>query len=60
MADVERIVPPIPTMPSPVGRNVGSRRRPPDKRAPDDPAPPEERRPNDGPGGDEQHIDEYV
>jgi hypothetical protein len=31
MADIERIAPPVPTLPSPVGRNVGSgnrRRRP--------------------------------
>ena len=40
MADVERIAPPVPTLPPPVGRNVGSGRRqrpplePPTRRAP--------------------------
>lgn len=58
MADVERIAPPVPTLPSPVGRNVGSggRRRPPQ-------APP--RRPpaeDDATKRDQppEHIDEYV
>jgi hypothetical protein len=64
MADVERIVPPVPTVPPGVGRTVGSRRRAPDKRAPHDEAPHEEvpqgeRRPQN-PGDDVQHIDEYV
>ena len=27
MADVERIAPPVPTLPPPVGRNIGSGRR---------------------------------
>lgn len=58
MADVERITPPVPTLPSPVGRGVGSRQR----RAP-------QRQPSPKPGRDEpgaprkpdtEHIDEYV
>ena len=42
MADVERIAPPVPTLPPPVGRNVGSGRRqrpplePPPRRSPAD------------------------
>ena len=34
MADLERIAPPVPTLPTPVGRNVSSRRRPPPERRP--------------------------
>jgi hypothetical protein len=62
MAEIERITPPLPTLPTPVGRNVGSKRR---------------RTPRDGgePGGKPradvpaepnpdsepiEHIDEYV
>jgi hypothetical protein len=58
MADVERIAPPVPTLPPPVGRNVGSnKRRKPgeERRAP--------RRSNDEPPrppADSEHIDEYV
>jgi hypothetical protein len=60
MADVERIAPTVPTLPSPVGRNIGSGRRqraplePPGRRQPsaeDDPTEP------DHPS---EHIDEYV
>ncbi len=58
MADVERITPPVPTLPSPVGRGVGSRQR----RAPQREPKPEPR--PEGPGGsrkpDNEHIDEYV
>jgi hypothetical protein len=60
MADVERIAPPVPTLPSPVGRNIGSGRRqrqplePPARRKPPPPGEPPER--NDPP----EHIDEYV
>ena len=62
MADVERIAPPVPTLPPPVGRNVGSGRRqrpplePPPRRAPaddDKPAMPIRDQPP-------EHIDEYV
>jgi hypothetical protein len=59
MADVDRIVPPVPTLPAPVGRNVGSRQ----KRPPRDRQPPSDR--GDGPPQtdrkpDPEHIDEYV
>ncbi len=59
MADVERITPPVPTLPAPVGRSVGERQRraprggrgrPPDRRQ----DPPADRKP------DTDHIDEYV
>lgn len=59
MADVERITPPVPTLPPPVGRNIGSGRRqrqppePPPRRAPAE----DERTPRDRPP---EHIDEYV
>jgi hypothetical protein len=59
MADVDRIVPPVPTLPPPIGRGVGSkqRRAPRDRRPPADrsDAPPQtDRKP------DTDHIDEYV
>jgi hypothetical protein len=60
MADVERITPPVPTLPSPVGRNVGSGRRqraplePPARRAP---LPADDQAERDHPP---DHIDEYV
>ena len=59
MADVDRIVPPVPTLPPPVGRNIGSgrRQRPPHelpaRRKPADDAD----APRDKPS---EHIDEYV
>jgi hypothetical protein len=59
MADVDRIAPPVPTLPPPVGRNIGSGRRqrpplePPPRRPPDGGDAPESDRPPD-------HIDEYV
>lgn len=59
MSDVERIVPPIPTLPPPVGRNVGDRRRRPDehrersRRGGDSPPGSPDRNPPD-------HIDEYA
>jgi hypothetical protein len=59
MADVERIAPPVPTLPSPVGRNIGSGRRqrpPPDRparRAPNDDGQTQRKSPP-------EHIDEYV
>jgi hypothetical protein len=59
MADVERIVPPVPTLPPPVGRNIGSGRRqrpprePPPRRAPAD----DDKSERDQPP---EHIDEYV
>ena len=59
MADVERIAPPVPTLPSPVGRNVGSGRRqrpPPDRPARRAPSGGDETQPSSPP----EHIDEYV
>ena len=59
MTEVERIAPPVPTLPSPVGRSVGGKRRGPDdrrerRRRGDDPPPdPPDRTPSD-------HIDEYA
>ena len=60
MADVERIAPPVPTTPPPVGRNIGSGRR---QRPPRNPPPP--RAPVDGNADSHrdhppEHIDEYV
>jgi hypothetical protein len=58
MADVERIAPPVPTLPAPVGRSVGERRK---QRSPR-PAP----QPSKPAGGEPprdhppEHIDEYV
>ena len=57
--DIDRIAPPVPTLPAPVGRSVGSKqrkaprdnRRPPDRRGDH---PPADRKP------DSEHIDEYV
>jgi hypothetical protein len=60
MADVERIAPPVPTLPPPVGRNIGSGRRqrqplePPVRRQP---TPGDEKSERDHPP---EHIDEYV
>jgi len=58
MADIDRITPPVPTLPAPVGRSVGSKQR----KAPRDNRRPTERRselPAD-PKRDPEHIDEYV
>jgi hypothetical protein len=61
MADVERIAPPVPTLPPPVGRNIGSGRRqrpplePPSRRPP--PAQGDDRAERSDPS---EHIDEYV
>jgi hypothetical protein len=56
MADVERIAPPVPTLPPPVGRSVGEKSQ---RRAPREP--PARREPaktqRDPPS---EHIDEYV
>jgi len=58
MTDVDRIAPPVPTLPPPVGRGVGSRER----RAPRDRLPPNQR--DEKPANDRKpvtdHIDEYV
>lgn len=62
MADVERITPPVPTLPPPIGRGVGSqKRRPPGSQRPAQPDPQPNRSPEkplDNPSTD--HIDEYV
>jgi hypothetical protein len=58
MADVERIAPPVPTLPAPVGRSVGDGRR---QRPPREPAP--EPKPADDEARRDrlpEHIDEYV
>ena len=63
MADVERIAPPVPTLPPPVGRNIGSGRRqrpplePPTRREPADDDKPSHDKSRDQPP---EHIDEYV
>jgi hypothetical protein len=60
MADVERIAPPVPTLPSPVGRNIGSGRRP---RAPLERPGRREPGPDDdktAPNPPPEHMDEYV
>jgi hypothetical protein len=57
MADVERIAPPVPTLPSPIGRGVGERRRH-EPRRDRPPAAPTPERPDSEPKPD--HIDEYV
>jgi hypothetical protein len=54
MADVERITPPLPTLP-PVGRGTGGRSRTPEP--PRKPPRPERKRNPDQPP---DHIDEYV
>jgi hypothetical protein len=60
MTDVDRIAPPTPTLPSPVGRSVGKRRQTPRgrrERGPDtEPKPPNP----DQPPAPPDHIDEYV
>ena len=58
MADVERIAPPVPTLPPPVGRSVGTgnRRRTPRQPVPQ-PVPADGEKPQDPPP---DHIDEYV
>jgi hypothetical protein len=59
MADIDRIAPPIPTLPAPIGRGIGSQRRRPPR---GEPAPDSEH--NDEPAADPlaptDHIDEYA
>jgi hypothetical protein len=59
VADVERIAPPVPTLPAPVGRNVdGKRRRPAQSgEQPERDAPPPE---SPDPQTPSDHIDEYA
>jgi len=58
MADFERIRPPVPTLPTPIGRNVSNRRRKPET----DPKRPEpEHGIEPSPSKPESdHIDEYA
>jgi hypothetical protein len=56
MADLERITPPVPTLPTPIGRNVSNRRRQPEPKSKRDPKP--ESEPSHKPESD--HIDEYA
>lgn len=67
MSDVDRIAPPVPTLPPPVGRNVGGqRRRPPARdgpareREPRSDPPPEPPCEPQGPHPPSDHIDEYA
>jgi hypothetical protein len=58
MADVERIAPPVPTLPPPVGRSVGKRRKQREPRPTTQPHKPAGGEPpRDHPP---EHIDEYV
>jgi hypothetical protein len=58
VADLERIAPPVPTLPTPIGRNVGSkRRRPPEREPTNDSA---ESPPTDDRKPETDHIDEYA
>ena len=56
MADLERIRPPVPTLPTPIGSTVSNRRRQQEPRRKRDPDP--ESVPNPKPESD--HIDEYA
>jgi hypothetical protein len=56
MADLERIKPPVPTLPTTIGRTVSNRRRQQEPRRKRDSDP--ESVPNPKPESD--HIDEYV
>lgn len=57
MAELERIKPPVPTLPTPIGHDVSNRRR-------RQPAPKSKRAPEPGsapnPKPESDHIDEYV
>ena len=57
MADVERIKPPLPTLP-PIGRGVGAPGRPPPQPRKPPPKPGSPARRDDDPPSD--HIDEYA
>jgi hypothetical protein len=61
MADLERIAPPLPTLPTPIGRNVGSQRRRPPEREPERRSVPGTVAEPSSPRNPEpDHIDEYV
>jgi len=55
MADLERIKPPVPTLPTPVGRTVANRRRAQEPRRKRDPEPD-----SSNPKPESDHIDEYA
>lgn len=59
MADIERIAPPVPTLPPPIGRGVGTRRQPP-RRDGEREREHEPIAPRDGDHPPQEHIDEYV
>jgi hypothetical protein len=56
MGDLERIRPPVPTLPTPIGQDVSNRRRPPAPKSKRDPEPD----PAPNPKPDSDHIDEYA
>ena len=56
MADLDPIRPPVPTLPTPVGRTVSNRRRQQEPRRKRDPEP----EPSSNPKPESDHIDEYV
>jgi len=58
MADVERIAPPVPTLPPPVGRSIGTGNRRRTPREPQSRLPPADDEKERDPPPD--HIDEYV
>jgi hypothetical protein len=62
MADLERIAPPVPTLPAPIGRNVGSRQRRPPEREPQPRAAPDAAAGSTAPPRNSvsDHIDEYA
>jgi hypothetical protein len=60
MEEIDRIAPPVPPLPSPVGRNVGSKRQQTPRdggRQKQDSEPPES---DPKPSNPSEHIDEYV
>ena len=59
MADFERIRPPVPTLPTPIGRNVSNRRRKPEPDPKSRPEPDSEHAPSPN-RPESDHIDEYV
>ena len=60
MADFERIAPPAPTLPTPIGRNVARRRRPPEREQRQGSATGLDAGLSPAPKTESDHIDEYV
>lgn len=60
MADLERIAPPAPTLPTPIGRNVARRRRPPEREQGQGSANGFHPGSSPPPKTEPDHIDEYV